>query len=273
MFVCKVPFKQKLRVKEKDIMTEAEIPTKPGNHLKNIITFLLHPRQEYRVQAHQKTGIWSSPMLAISITFLVTVLVAGYLRNRAISMGEIVLPVDWQWWSSVMQDNYMQAVQATQGPAYLYVIPAVTGLTGIWLVWGIISGLLHLGSTLSGGRGTMISALNITAWSSLPFMVRDILRIIYMVFAKHPINAAGLSGFITGTEGGALFYANLLKHIDIFVIWQVLLLILGFYMVDSLPRGKAVVGVIIVYLIVLLAQAGLGTLGSMISGMIISRPF
>ncbi len=166
----------------------------------------------------------------------------------------------------------MQAIQATQGPVFLYIIPAVTGLAGLWLGWGILSGLLHLGSTLLGGRGTITSALNITGWSSLPFAIRDILRVVFIIIAKHPVNNAGLSGFVTGTEGGALYLANLLNSIDIFFLWQILLLILGFQIIDLLPRSKAIAGVVIVIIIVLLAKAGLGALGSGLGGMIISQP-
>jgi hypothetical protein len=267
-----IKFKITLMVESRPIMSETPHTIKTSIHWKNIPKFLFHPRQEFENHVDQKKGTWLAPLLLLSITYLLIVLVGGYFRARAAAMGEISLPSDWQWWSSDMQENYMQAVQATQGPVFLYIIPAVTGLAGLWLGWGILSGLLHLGSTLLGGRGTITSALNITAWSSLPFAVRDLLRILFIIIAKHPVSNAGLSGFVTGTEGGALYLANLLKNLDIFLIWQVLLLILGFRIIDLLPRGKALAGVVIVVFIVLAAKAGLGALGSGLGGMFISQP-
>jgi hypothetical protein len=40
-----------------------------------------------------------------------------------------------------------------------------------------------------------------------------------------------------------------------------------------LPRGKALAGVLIVMALILLAQAGLGMIGSGLGGTVIQRPF
>jgi hypothetical protein len=254
-------------------MNESTSPTARNFNLKRALAFLLHPRQEFVWLAGQKNAAWLTPMLLLNLMLLLSILVTGFLRTRAAAMGDVSLPVDWQWWTADMQNNYMQAIQATQGPVFLYIIPSVSGLAGLWLGWGILSGLLHLASTLLGGRGTMSSALNITAWASLPFALRDILRVIYMLISEHPIISSGFSGFITGTTGGALFFANLLKHVDLFFLWHILLLVLGFSLLENLPLGRAIAGVTVVLLISLLAQAGLGALSSSLGGLIITRPF
>jgi hypothetical protein len=168
-----------------------------------------------------------------------------------------------------MQNNYMQAQQATQGPVFNYVMPMVGSLTGLWVGWLLLAALLHFGSTLLGGRGSMQSALNIVAWASLPFAVRDMLRIVFMLIAGHAIVSPGLSGFTT-TPG---FVAQLLTRLDIFLIWHVILLIIGFAISDSLPRGKALTGVVVVVLLVLFARAGLGTLTASFGGLAVQRPF
>jgi hypothetical protein len=254
-------------------MSMSSSPTTRRIDLKGLVQFLLHPRQVFEAILGQKKPAWLTPMLTLSLTLLLSTIVTGFLRARSAAMGEVSLPVDWQWWSSEMQNNYMQAVQATQSPVFLYIIPAIIGLVGLWLGWGILSGLLHLASTLLGGRGSLSSALNIVSWGTLPLALRDILRIVYMLFAGHPIRSAGLSGFITGSEGGVLFLANLFESLDIFLVWQILLLVLGLSILDNLPRGKAVAGVIVVILISLLATAGLGTLSASLGGMMVTRPF
>jgi hypothetical protein len=208
-------------------------------------------------------------MLVLTITAILVVVVAGYLRSRAALMGDVELPRDWQYWSPEMQENYMQAQQATQGPVFRYIMPAVGSLSGLWLGWLLLAALLHFGSTLLGGRGSMQGALNIVAWASLPFAVRDLLRVIYMLAAGHTISSPGLSGFIV-TPG---FLAQLLTRLDIFLIWQIILLVIGFALADSLPRGRAAAGVLVVLVLVLLAQAGLGTLTSGFGGLAVQRPF
>ena len=230
---------------------------------------LFRPRRGFQEMASESRATWLTPMLLLSITAILVVIVAGYLRSRAAMMGEIPLPPDWEFWTPEMQNNYMQAQQATQGPVFLYIMPMVGSLTGLWLGWLLLAALLHFGSTLLGGRGSMQSALNIVAWASLPFAVRDILRIIFMLAAGHAIVSPGLSGF-TSTPG---FVTQLLTRVDIFLIWHIVLLVIGFALTDGLPRGKAVTGVLVVVLLVLLAQAGLGALASSFGGLAVQRPF
>ena len=230
---------------------------------------LFHPRQAFAEMASGSRAVWLTPMLVLSLTASLAVFVAGYLKSRAALMGEIALPPDWQFWTPEMQNNYMQAQQATQGPVFTYIIPLVGALAALWLGWLVLAGLLHLGSTLLGGRGSMQSALKIVAWASLPFALRDVLRIVFMLSAGHVIASPGLSGF----AAGAGFLSQLLARTDVFLIWSVILLVIGFGIADGLSRSKALAGVVIVMLIVLLAQAGLGALGSGLGGVAVQRPF
>jgi hypothetical protein len=230
---------------------------------------LFRPRQVFQEVASESRATWLTPMLLLSLTAILVVVVAGYLQSRAAMMGEIPLPPDWEFWTPEMQSNYMQAQQATQGPVFNYVMPLIGSLTGLWVGWLLLAGLLHFGSTLLGGRGSMQSALNIVAWASLPFAVRDLLRIIFILAVGHAIVSPGLSGFTT-TPG---FIAQLLARLDIFMIWHVILLIIGFALTDGLPRGKAVTAVLVVMLLVLFAQAGLGALTSRFGGLAVQRPF
>lgn len=238
-------------------------------NVSRVRNILVRPRQEFQEMTAESRASWLTPMLIAMITAFLVVVVAGYLKSRATMLGDVPLPRDWQYWTPEMQQNYMRAQQATQGPVFLYVIPLVSSLTGLWLGWLLLAALLHFGSTLLGGRGSMQSALNVVAWAGLPFIIRDILRIIFMLVAGHGIVSPGLSGFSSST--GFLFH--LLTRLDIFMVWNLILLVIGFAIVDSLPRGKSVAGVLIIVVLVLLAQVGLGTLTSGFGGLAVQRPF
>ncbi len=227
------------------------------------------PRQAFQEMSSESRATWLTPMLVMTITAALVVMVAGYLKTRAAMMGEVQLPPDWPYWSPDMQNNFMQAQQATQGPVFMYVMPMLRSLAGLWVGWLLLAALLHFGSTLLGGRGSMQGALNIVAWASLPFALRDLLRIVFMLSAGHAIASPGLSGFASTTG----FASQLLARLDVFLIWSVILLVIGFGIADSLPRSKAVTGVLIVMVLVLLAQAGLGALGAGFGGMAVQRPF
>lgn len=252
-------------------MTDITLDQRPPRRfdLPRAQAMLFRPRRGFQEMASESRATWLTPMLLLSITAILVVVVAGYLKSRAAMMGEIQFPPDWEFWPPEMQNNYMQAQQATQGPVFLYIMPMVGSLTSLWLGWLLLAALLHFGSTLLGGRGSMQSALNIVAWASLPFAVRDILRIVFMLAAGHAILSPGLSGF-TSTPG---FVSQLLTRLDIFLIWHVVLLVIGFALTDGLPRSKAVTGVLVVIVLVLLSQAGLSALTSNFGGLAVQRPF
>lgn len=230
---------------------------------------LLHPRQTFQEISSESRATWLTPMLVLSITAALVVFVGGYQKSRAAMIGEITLPPDWEFWTPEMQNNYMGAQQATQGPVFLYVFPLVGALVSLWVGWILLAGLLHFGSTLLGGRGSMQRALNIVAWGSLPFALRDLLRVIFMLSTGHAIVSPGLSGFASS----AGFVSQLLMRFDIFLIWNIILLVIGFGIAEGLSRGKAVTGVLTVILLVLLAQSGIGALLSGIGGNAAQRPF
>jgi hypothetical protein len=252
-------------------MTDTNLNASPNAHrfdIKHLLPFLFQPKPGLTLLAAQEKPVWLTPMLVVSIMFLLRTILGGYFQAHAAALGQVALPPDWLYWSPEMQKNYLQAQSATQGPVFIYVIPAALGLVKFWLAWLIVAGLTHLSSTLFGGRGKMVSALNVVAWACLPFVVRDLLRVIYMLIVRHPIVSPGLSGLVA-----LPFMSKFLASVDLFFLWFAILLVLGIRIADNLPVGKAVASVAIVLLIVLLAQAGLATLSTRLGGMIITRPF
>jgi hypothetical protein len=252
-------------------MAESNIEAPPVRRLdfSNIAGVLLRPGRGLEPVAKAERPLWNLPMLVLSVTTVLAIVASGYFRARAAMMGTGSLPQDFQYWSPEMQQNYYQAQQAMQGPVFLYVIPLVGALVSLWLGWLILGGLLHLASTLLGGRGSMGSALNVAGYAMLPFAVRDVLRIIFMLISQHAITSPGLSGFTTN----AGFWAQLLSHADVFLLWQMLLLIMGMQAADDLRRDRAVIAVAGVVLVMVLVQSGLGSLSMSLGGMAVQRPF
>jgi hypothetical protein len=229
---------------------------------------LFRPRQAFELIKTEARASWLAPMLILSLTSLLVVLLSGYLRSQAAMMGEVPLPPGWEYWTPDMQNNYMQAQQLNQGTVVMYVFPLVSAWAKLWVGWVVLAGLLHLGSTLLGGRGSMQSALSVTAWALIPLALRDILRLLYMLVEGHAITSPGLSGFATSA-----FMVEILSRTDIFLLWSIILLMVGFAIVDGLTRGKAILGVLLVMLIILSAQAGVGTMLANLGGGATQRPF
>ncbi len=245
-------------------MTELTIEQQPVRRFdfSRLLSVLRRPSAAFTELTSEARPSWLTPMLVLSLTTILVVVVSGYMQSKSAMTGEVPLPPDWQYWSPQMQNDYMQAQQAGQGTAFVYILPLVGALTALWLGWVFVAGLLHLGSTLLGGRGSMQSAMNIVAWASLPLGLRDVLRVIFMLAVGHAIASPGLSGFI-GNPG---FLSEAVARVDLFWLWHVILLVIGLSIADGLPRSKAFFGVIAVLLLVLAAQAGVGSLLSGIGG-------
>jgi len=241
-------------------MNEPTVESGPVSqlNLSRLLTALFRPRVVFESIASASKPVWRTPMFVWSITTILVVVLGGWMQSHAALTVEVTLPPDWQYWSPDMQESFMQAQQTAQSPMLVYVLPIVGALIGLWFGWFVLAGMLHLGSTLFGGRGAMAGALNIAAWAAAPLIVRDVLRMVFILAAKHPIQSAGLSGFVDG-DG---MVAQLLALVDIFLIWNIVLLVVGLRVVDSLSKSKAVIAVILVVAILLLAQAGFAALGA-----------
>ncbi len=235
---------------------------------------LLHPGQAFKAIAAEIRPIWITPMLVLSLSALLHVIVVGWLRGIAAANGVIQLPHDFQYYSPEQQAQVMQALEATSGPVFLYVFPALIALATVWSGWLLLSGFTHLALTIMGGRSTTGSALNLVAWAALPLLLRDLVRISAMLSSKQIIAHPGLSGFApAGTTGWFLFLVGLLALIDLYLIWQIILMGIGARAAAQLSAAKAFIAVLITMLLAISLRAGLASAMAYLGTLSISRPF
>jgi len=235
---------------------------------------LFRPRRFFQRISTINSALWLTPLLILSIAVIINVLIVGRIKSQALLMGEVTYPPDFQYYSPEQQAQYMQAIQSTQGPVFSYVLPSITSLLGVWAGWLILGGSLHLITTLFGGRGSTAVSLNIVAWSSLPLVLREIVQIIYLLYSDSLIKSPGISGFMPIAESGlSLYFSQILTLVDIYLIWQVVLLILGVRISSGLNRGKSVFCGILTVVFILLIQSGFSYLVSLLGDLNISRPF
>ncbi len=234
---------------------------------------MFQPRKTFQSISTAKNS-WLTPMLVLSIAVLLSILASGWVQSKAAEAGVIPTPPDFQYWSQDQQAQYMQTYQQRQGPVFLYLLPALGNLTTIWLGLLILGGLLHLVITLLGGRGDTSASMNIIAWANIPLALRELVRAAYTLVSQKTITQPGLSGFVDTTPGGfSFFWSAILALIDIYLIWQIILMIVGVRTITGISRSKAVLGALIVIILVVVGQAlisfGLSSLGSLS----FTRPF
>jgi hypothetical protein len=234
----------------------------------------LRPARTMRAVAGEEKAAWALPLLLLTALTIISILVAGPLRIQAAQNSVSEPPPNFQYMSPEQQEQYMQAQASMNGPVTAVVFPAIAAVIGVWLGWFLLGSILHLVLTLLGGRGASTSAYNLAAWASLPFAIRLIVQISAMLVTRQLINNPGLSGFVDATAAGALLYARaLLRNVDIYLVWQVVLLWLGAAATSGLTRGKAFGGVLAAVLLILALAALPGFLAAQLGGLDVSRPF
>jgi hypothetical protein len=232
------------------------------------------PRLSFQRIASVSFAIWITPLLVISCLVLINTLAVGRIKSQAVITGELTYPPDYQYYTPEQQAQYMQAAQSTQGPVFIYVLPVIASLLGVWIVWLILGGVLHLVTTLFGGRGSTVMSMNIVAWASLPLALRALIQVIYTLVTKNAISNPGLSGFSpTGDTGLLLFVGQVLRLIDIYIVWQILLLMLGVRTATALSISKSIICVLLAIFVILALQAGFAHLGTLLGNLSITRPF
>jgi len=258
-------------------MTETAVPPLENSRRFRfdwVLPTLFRPRQTFARIVSQETAVWLTPLVILSLTALLLVFDSGSIKQAAAATGQVSLPENFQYYSPEQQAQFQQAMAATSSPVFLYVFPAILALARVWGGWLVVAGLMHLLLTLFGGRGGTTTALNVVAWASLPFAVRDMVRAAAMWNSHQLIASPGLAGFAPMGDGMiSLFLAALMGLLDIYVIWYILLLIFGVRAGNGLSAGKAIAAVLITVLLILLVQALLGVAFSRLGSLTIIRPF
>ena len=237
-------------------------------HFDWILPVLFGPRRAFEKIAGQTGDVWLTPILVLMLLAVVQAVAAGPAKQAAGLSGSASLPPNYQYYTPEQQMQFQQAQAVTSGPVFVYVFPAVVAALEVWVGWLLVVGLLHLVLTMLGGRGTTRQAMNLVAWASLPFAVRAAVRAVYLLSSHQLIGRAGLAGFAPADGGTvSLYVLQLLSFVDLYLVWQALLLVMGVRAGDKLPPGKAWSGVLITLVIVVLLEAlpgfALAKLGSL----------
>ncbi len=235
-------------------------------HFEWVLPVFLKPRQTLQKISTQDKPVWLTPLLLLSALILLSVLVAAPLKRNEVLMAQST-PEYFDYFSSDQQAAFMNGQASQTSPLFLYLLPMVSGWAGLWLSWFLLSSLLHLSLTLAGSRAANLRSYNLAGWSFLPIGLRHVVQILAMLFTKSLIAAPGLSGFIGGdVKGFAAFAAALLGLLDLYFVWQIILLLLGVTPLSGLEKKKAWSAAAVALFLLVLLQAVPGFLSRALSG-------
>jgi hypothetical protein len=125
-------------------------------------------------------------------------------------------------------------------------------MLGSWIVW---AGALYLALILLGQNGVGFGSVwTLVLWAWMPYVVRALLQSAYMTIVSRPVYNQGLSGLVvdrTPPPPMTLHYvipttndvalASLLERFDVYLLWQLALMVVGVTALSKLSRKKAMV--------------------------------
>ncbi len=214
-------------------------------------------------------GIFSSPKETFEsidqkptwlVPFLITVLIAIGLNFLVMDIGIQDQIAKMEAMGTPPEQIEMVETQM-QGPMRYIQIVAIPIVT--LAIWAILSGILLFGSTtILGGNAKFKKVFSVVAWSSLVSLLGGIIKTL-LILSKQTVHGVSTSlAILLPTPGLAdrpsVFY-RVLSKIDIFIVWQLLLWMIGLAVINRFTTKKAANFVIPLWILWILVSVALGS--------------
>lgn len=141
-------------------------------------------------------------------------------------------------------ENIMEMMRSPGGIAISVVIGAIGTAVGAL----IKAGLLTLFFMMLGAKASYVKTLAVLALAWIPLFFREALRSISTLAAGTPFLEAA---------------SPLANHLDIFVLWNAILLVIGFAIIYKISYAKSAIPVAVYWLLTVLFSLGMGSISGM----------
>lgn len=240
---------------------------KKALHLGWIPGVLFKPRATFRKIIDANKPSWLTPLLLLTFLVVIFVLLAAPVRREIVQSGSNI-PQDFQYWSQDQQQQFLDAQANLTSPAFMYVFPFLGTAAGYWVVWFLFGSILYLVNTLAGSRASRQTVSNVVAWSMVPFALRVIVQTVAVLVSRNLITQPGLANLVPADATGFLVYLRgVLSVVDIYWVWHLVLLLISARPLSALKPSKAILGVLVAMLVLLLLQGLPSLLSSLLGGL------
>jgi hypothetical protein len=232
-------------------------PVEPKpNPFQRIVGALLSPSETFQSIA-RRPDVLVALIILLIVSFLFGLVVAAHVDFGAAARESM----EQKGNASPAQIEQGVRIASTIGKIATYCSPL---LTLIFLL--IIAGVLLIAHRMFGGEGDFKQAFSVLTYASYVTVIEGLIRTIILM-AK--------GGMVSGLDMATLVRSNpaflvdqkdhpvlfsLFSSIDIFTIWYVVLLVIGFAAISKLSRKKSATIIIGLWILVILIKVGFAAL-------------
>jgi hypothetical protein len=215
-----------------------------------LIGIFSSPRETFESIDHKPT--WLVP-------FLITVIVAIGLNFLVMDIG-IKDQIAKMEAMGVPPERIDAVETQMQGPMRYVQIVAIPVVTLI--LWAILSGILLFGSNIIlGGEAKFKKVFSVLAWSNLVSLLGGIVKTL-LILSKGTVHGVSTSlAILLPTPGLAdkpsVFY-RVLSKVDIFIVWQLILWMIGLAVINRFTTKKSATFVIPLWIFWIVISVVLG---------------
>jgi hypothetical protein len=262
----------------KDERESAETTEKRG-FLRLLLGTLIRPAATMRALSRQQRRWWGV------IALLMLVALGAHAFAYANANAEHLYQSQLEFYENMTEEErgpYMQPPERRSTPLVTIAVRLLGSVVGTVVTWLIWAGALYLLGVFFGQNGAKFGGLfAMTLWAWVPYVVRNIVQAVYMFVTNHAIYNQGLSGLAydqapptmfssfqpyVAPSTGDLLLARVLGRVDIYTVWNVVLLIAGVHAFSQLGRRKSIwltVGLWLLFTALTLLPALIGVGGGM----------
>jgi hypothetical protein len=227
------------------VIEEAVAHTSPANDRRPPLALLLlgiflRPGASLRAIARAPARLWLVPFLLAILLLSARVAVSAPLEeDRRLATALAAWQAQLEGFPKEMQENppqwFLDQRPRPRPSDQVYGPPLLKGLGVLLFSFIARAAVLHLACLAMGGQNRFGQVLSVSAWSAMPFVLRDGVQAASMYMSKQLINYQGLSGLVA--EPGLM--SALAAQVDLYLFWHLLLLILGVAAMARFSRGKS----------------------------------
>jgi hypothetical protein len=191
---------------------------------------LRRPGRTYRI-TQGRAGLLLPVVMVLGGTIFTTLMVS------IAQQGEVAAMMREELTGAGMSPVEIESVVGMAASPWVLALGAAGAVVMVLFTWMVYSGILHLAARALGGEGVFRQAFEIVGWAWIALFIGSLVKGGYIL----------VTGNLLLPQGTGLGHA-FLTNTDLFTIWNMVLLVLGFAAVYGVHKWKAAVPVVVLWL-------------------------